>query len=47
LRKEDIDQSAFRTNARRLEQRLTSLGMLNRLSDACAYVKNPFGRSAE
>lgn len=47
LRKEDIDQSAFRANARRLEQRLTSLGMLNRLSDACAYVKNPFGRSAE
>jgi hypothetical protein len=36
------DQEAFSDNAIRLEQRLTSLGLLNRLSDACAYVENPF-----
>lgn len=47
LPKADYDQNAFRTNSRRLEQRLTSLGMLNRLSDACAYVRNPFGGSVE
>jgi hypothetical protein len=41
----EFDQKNFRKNAERLEQRLTSLGMLHRLSDACAYVKNPFGRS--
>jgi len=41
----EFDQKYFRSNAQRLEQRLTSLGMLHRLSDACAYVKNPFGRS--
>ena len=42
LKREDFDQKAFRANARRLEQRLTSLGMLRRLSDACAYVENPY-----
>ncbi len=36
------DQRAFEENARRLEMRLASLGLLNRLSDACAYVVNPF-----
>ncbi len=29
-------------NAKRLELRLISLGLLRRLSDACAYVMNPF-----
>jgi hypothetical protein len=37
------DQRAFEENARRLEMRLASLGLLHRLSDACAYVENPFG----
>lgn len=37
------DLEAFSDNARRLEQRLTSMGLLRRLSDACAYVENPFG----
>lgn len=37
------DQRAFEENARRLEMRLASLGLLRRLSDACAYVENPFG----
>ncbi|MFO0590499.1 MAG: hypothetical protein U0441_23355 [Polyangiaceae bacterium] len=36
------DKKAFRANAQRLELRLSSLGLLRRLSDACAYVQNPF-----
>lgn len=39
------DQRAFEENAKRLELRLSSLGMLKRLSDACAYVQNPLGAS--
>jgi hypothetical protein len=38
----DCDPKAFQANGSRLEQRLTSLGMLKRLSDACAYVLNPY-----
>jgi hypothetical protein len=38
------DQEDFSDNARRLEERLASLGLLNRLSDSCAYVENPFQR---
>ncbi|HLW00374.1 MAG TPA: hypothetical protein VKT82_17035 [Ktedonobacterales bacterium] len=41
LQKEEFDKEAFRANAQRLEQRLTSLGLLRRLSDSCAYVVNP------
>lgn len=37
------DRRAFQENAQRLEARLESLGMLRRLSDACAYVENPLG----
>jgi hypothetical protein len=40
---DDYDQKAFQANARRLEQRLSSLGLLRRLSDGCAYVLNPLG----
>ena len=36
------DQKTFEDNAKRLEQRLASLGLLRRLSDACAYIENPF-----
>jgi hypothetical protein len=43
---EEYDRKAFQGNAERLEQRLGSLGMLRRLSDACAYVQNPFSRRA-
>ena len=43
---EEFDSSAFQDNARRLEERLASLGLLRRLSDACAYVENPY-RKAE
>ena len=39
---EDFDKQLFKANANRLEQRLTSLGLLKRLSDGCAYVINPF-----
>lgn len=42
LSKDDFDKKAFQANSDRLEQRLTSLGVLRRLSDACAYVQNPF-----
>jgi hypothetical protein len=38
----DFDNKAFQSNSSRLEQRLSSLGMLRRLSDACAYVLNPY-----
>lgn len=36
------DQGAFRANKERLEDRLQRLGLLRRLSDACAYVVNPY-----
>ena len=39
-----FDKKRFRENTQRLEQRLSSLGMLRRLSDACAYVENPHTR---
>ncbi len=41
LSHEDFEKKPFQTNSNRLEQRLSSLGMLRRLSDACAYVQNP------
>jgi hypothetical protein len=44
LPKDEFDKKAFQANARRLEQRLSSLGLLKRLSDGCAYVINPYGR---
>lgn len=42
IMKGQADQEAFAENAVRLEQRLSSMGLLKRLSDACAYVENPF-----
>ncbi|MGU3420731.1 hypothetical protein [Methylobacterium sp. D54C] len=42
----DVDFKAFQANAERLERRLKALGLLRRLSDACAYVENPFRRAA-
>ena len=41
LKNGEGDQHAFDENARRLELRLESLGLLTRLSDACAFVENP------
>lgn len=38
----EFDKKAFQRNSQRLEQRLSSIGMLKRLSDGCAYVLNPF-----
>lgn len=40
------DHEDFSENARRLEERLSSLGLLERFSDSCAYVVNPFERGA-
>lgn len=39
-----VDQITFIDNAKRLESRLESMGLLKRLSDARAYVENPFTR---
>ena len=47
LPSESFDQKAFQANTQRLERRLSSMGMLRRLSDACAYVINPFARGKE
>lgn len=44
LPKDEFDKKAFQANARRLEHRLGSLGVLKRLSDGCAYVINPYSR---
>lgn len=38
----EADREDFVANAERLERRLVSIGLLKRLSDACAYVQNPF-----
>ncbi len=38
----NADREDFVANAVRLERRLASIGLLKRLSDACAYVQNPF-----
>jgi hypothetical protein len=38
----DFDKKEFKNNSERLEQRLSSIGLLKRLSDGCAYVLNPF-----
>lgn len=38
----DADREDFAANGERLEHRLASIGLLKRLSDACAYVQNPF-----
>lgn len=37
----DYEESPFQANRSRLEERLRSMGMLNRLSDGLAYVENP------
>ena len=42
LPKDEFDKKSFQGNSRRLEQRLSSLGLLRRLSDGCAYVINPY-----
>ena len=46
LEPDDYDEKAFSANSIRLERRLRTLGMLRRLSDACAYVENPMKRIA-
>lgn len=42
LSSHDMDKKPFQANSLRLEHRLSSLGLLKRLSDACAYVENPY-----
>lgn len=43
--KEDLDKKAFQANTERLEQRLSSIGLLRRLSDGCAYILNPYSEN--
>ena len=43
----EFDQKVFQSNTERLEQRLSSMGMLRRFSDACAYVINPFSKEEQ
>jgi hypothetical protein len=38
----EFDAAAFERNRARLEARLASMGLVQRLSDGCAYVVNPF-----
>jgi hypothetical protein len=38
-----FDPAAFRANRNRLEARLSSMGLMKRLSDGCAYVENRLG----
>jgi hypothetical protein len=46
IAEDQADLEDFAENAMRLEERLTSLGLMHRLSDGCAYVELPFrGRS--
>ena len=42
----EFDKKSFQANGARLEQRLSSLGMVKRLSDACAYVLNPYSEAS-
>ncbi|PIQ28036.1 hypothetical protein COW36_06945 [bacterium (Candidatus Blackallbacteria) CG17_big_fil_post_rev_8_21_14_2_50_48_46] len=42
IQKNQADKADFSSNAERLEERLLSIGLLQRLSDACAYVINPY-----
>jgi hypothetical protein len=37
----EYEETPFQANKNRLEERLRSMGMLNRLSDGLAYVENP------
>jgi hypothetical protein len=41
------EQDDFTMNEKRLEDRFASLGLLKRLSDACAYVENPFSQELQ
>lgn len=43
---DSFDEATFERNKERLEARLSSMGMLKRLSDGCAYVLNPFSQAA-
>ena len=43
--KGDLDKKTFLANRERLEQRLSSIGLLLRLSDGCAYILNPYSET--
>jgi hypothetical protein len=43
IAEDEYDPKPFAANAARLEARLSSLGLLRRLSDGCAYIINPHG----
>jgi len=41
---DDIERKHFQDNSERLEHRLRGMGLLRRLSDGCAYVRNPYSK---
>lgn len=41
---DSFDRTSFERNRDRLEARLSSMGLVNRLSDGCAFVLNPFAQ---
>ncbi len=45
LEEDSFDEATFERNKERLEARLSSMGMLKRLSDGCAYVLNPYSQA--
>jgi hypothetical protein len=46
IREGQADKEDFKRNAQRLEERLSSLGLAERLSDACAYIQSTGGLGA-
>jgi hypothetical protein len=44
---DSFDRTSFDRNRDRFEARLSSMGLVNRLSDGCAYVLNPFAQPEE
>ena len=46
IRAGQADKEEFKRNSQRLEERLSSLGLAERLSDACAYVQSAGGLGA-
>jgi hypothetical protein len=42
LPKNFYDEGDFKKNKERLARRLIGLGLAQRMSDACTYIKNPY-----
>ena len=42
LPKNFCDEGDFKKNKERFARRLTGLGLAQRMSDACTYIRNPY-----